>query len=183
VQVAHRSRLVTFGLLRQAGIGQKRSLRWEIFCDWSVCAKNETACLSHFTCRYWKNLVKRFSIYRHPDCRVEAVKVGISVPGLFFGPAWLLWHRLWFLGLLTSVLSMACYILLSTPFALAFGIPYNPLSLFGLADLTTLATTGTISYFGNKWRMKSLESKGFENMGNELASSPQDAKIAFLKRS
>src|SRR5262245_17968330 len=44
--------------------------------------------------------MKTFRVYKHPTRGVEAVKVGFSWPGFFFGIVWMLIKRLWMLALL-----------------------------------------------------------------------------------
>lgn len=124
--------------------------------------------------------MKTFSIYRHPDHRLEAVKQGISFRGLLLGGVWLLWHRMWFLGSLATVLGLGCYVMFPSPEGYVFGVPYG--HRFGLADIINLGICGVVAFCGNGWRATSLADRGFENMGAEQASTPDGAKAAFLRR-
>lgn len=123
--------------------------------------------------------MKAFSIYKHPDQRLEAVKQGISFPGLLMGGLWLLWHRMWFLGSLTTILGLGCYAMFPSPEGYVFGVPYG--HRFGLADIINLGVCGVVAFCGNEWRAKSLADRGFDNMGTKQASTPDGAKAAFLR--
>lgn len=124
--------------------------------------------------------MKTFSIYEHPDHRLEAVKQGISFPALLLGGVWLLWHRIWFLGSIATVLGLGCYLMLPSPEGYVLGIPYG--HRFGLADIFNLVVCGVVAFCGNEWRATSLADRGFENMGTEQAPTPDGAKAAFLRR-
>jgi hypothetical protein len=124
--------------------------------------------------------MKTFSIYEHPDHRLEAVKQGISFPGLLLGGVWLLSHRMWISGALATGGGLVLYLLFPSPEGYVFGIPYG--HRFGLADIMNLGICGVVAFCGNGWRATSLLDRGFDDMGTEQAATPDGAKAAFLRR-
>jgi len=124
--------------------------------------------------------MKTFSIFEHPDHRLEAVKQGFSFPGLLAGGFWLLWHRMWGLGALATVVGLGVYLLSPSPEGYVYGIPYG--HRFGLADIVNIGTCGVVGFWGNAWRASSLVDRGFENVATEQAATPDGAKAAYLRR-
>lgn len=124
--------------------------------------------------------MKTFSIFKHPDNRLQAVKQGFSFAGLLGGGLWLLWHRTWFLGVLITVVSFGVYFVFQNPEGHGYGISYG--YQFGLADVINLGICGVVGFLGNDWRASSLVDRGFDNVGTEQAATPDGAKAAYLRR-
>jgi hypothetical protein len=124
--------------------------------------------------------MKTFSIFEHPNRRLEAVKQGFSFPGLLAGGFWVLWHRMWGLGALATVVGLGVYLLFPSPEGYVYGIPYG--HRFGLADIVNIGVCGAVGFWGNEWRASSLVDRGFENVGPEQAATPDGAKAAYLRR-
>lgn len=120
-------------------------------------------------------------MFEHPDRRLEAVKKGFSFPGVFGGGFWLLWHRIWGLGALASVVGFGVYLILPNPEGYVYGIPYG--HRFGLADIINIATAGAVGFWGNECRAASLIDRGFEHVATEHAATREGAKAAYLRRS
>jgi hypothetical protein len=125
--------------------------------------------------------MKTFSIFVHPDSRMEVVKSGFSFPGLLAGGFWLLWHKIWTLGTLVAVGGIAVYAIFPNPEGYLLGVPYG--HRFGLADIVNVGLCSVVGIWGNEWRSSSLLARGFERVGAEQASTPDGAKAAFLRRS
>lgn len=124
--------------------------------------------------------MKTFLIFKHPDQRLEAVKQGLSIPGFLAGGLWLLWHRVWMFGALTTVVGLGVYVVFPSPEGYIYGIPYG--HRFGLADIINIVICGVVGFLGNEWRAASLADRGFENVGKEYAATPDGAKGAYLRR-
>jgi len=110
-----------------------------------------------------------FKIYQHPDGSREAVKQGWSWPGFFFGPIWAMVKKMWGLGggLLVVILVLAL-------------VPVDP----GIALLTALINFGiyiACGINGNAWRVKNLESRGYEYQETLEAATPEGAIALYLK--
>lgn len=127
-----------------------------------------------------KQAMNTFSIFIHPDNRTEAVKQGFSFPGLLGGGLWLLWHRMWLLGALATVVGFGVYPLLPNPQGYVYGIPYG--HRFGVADIVNIGICIVVGFLGNEWRASTLVSRGFECVGAEQAATPDGAKAAYLRR-
>jgi hypothetical protein len=136
---------------------------------------------SIFNCPLMQGIMmKTYSIFEHPDRRLETVKQGFSFPGLLGGGFWLLWHRMWFLGAVATGLGLGIYLLFPNPEGYVYGIPYG--HRFGLADIINLGICGMVGFSGNAWRSASLHDRGFEDVGTEQASTLDGAKAAYLRR-
>lgn len=127
-----------------------------------------------------KGIMKTFSIFEHPDHRLEAVKQGYSFPGLFGGGFWLLWHKMWLPGAVALVVGIAVYLLFPSPQGYVYGIPYG--HRFGLADIMNIGICVGVGLWGNAWRAASLRDRGFEHVGTEQGATPDGAKAAYLRR-
>ena len=124
--------------------------------------------------------MKIFSIFEHPDKRLEAVKQGFSIYGLLGGGFWLLWHRIWLHGSLALVIGIGVYALFLNPEGYIYGIPYG--HRFGIADVINIGICFAVGFLGNDWRSASLLDRGFENVGSEAARNLDGTKAAFLRR-
>lgn len=87
---------------------------------------------------------------------------------------------MWFLGALATVVGVGVYLLFPSPEGYVYGIPYG--HRFGLADIINIGMCGVIGFWGNEWRSLALLDRGFEEVGNEPAATPDGAKAAYLRR-
>lgn len=123
--------------------------------------------------------MKTFTLYKHPDNRLEAVKQGFSFPGVFLGGGWLLWHKVWLAGVLTTAIGVGAYFLFPSPEGYLFGIPYG--HRFGLADLLNIGIQIAVGIWGNEWRASSLRERGFDDVGTVVAETTDGAKAEYLR--
>jgi hypothetical protein len=123
--------------------------------------------------------MNKFKVYKHPDGRLAAVKVGFSFPGLIFGAFWLLWHRIWLLGGITAVIGLGLYFVFPSPEGYLMGIPYG--HRLGIADLLNLVICVIVGLYGNEWRRNSLSERGFDNVSDERAKTADGAKAEYLR--
>ncbi len=120
--------------------------------------------------------MKKFSIFEHPDRRLEALKQGFSIPGLLAGGLWLLRHGVWLFGTIATVAGLGVYALFPRPAGYLYEIPYG--YRFGLADVLNLGICVFVGLLGNKWRVASLLERGFEQVWTEQAATVNCAKGA-----
>jgi hypothetical protein len=107
--------------------------------------------------------MRTFDVYKHPGLEWQAVKVGFSWPGFFFGGIWLLCCRLW----LIAVIAFASAIVVT----LMFGDSINP-----ARDLViSLTIAAVIGLFGNEWKSRNLISRGFEKTATVEAENKEMA--------
>lgn len=124
--------------------------------------------------------MKKFLLLKHPDNRLEAVKQGFSFPGVLLGGGWLLWHKVWLAGVLTTVVGVGAYVIFPSPEGYILGIPYG--HRFGFADIINIGIQLTVGILGNEWRVSSLRDRGFDEVGEALAATPDGAKADYLVR-
>jgi hypothetical protein len=113
--------------------------------------------------------MKTYEIYVSPLGNQEAVKKGWSWPGFFFGGFWTLYKKMWINSLYIFLLQVA---LIGLTYAVDPKSSANFGFFFGLV----------IGYFGNKWRVKNLMSRGFENSGIVVAKNPEAALNLWTKQ-
>jgi hypothetical protein len=107
--------------------------------------------------------MRTFDVYKHPGLEWQAVKVGFSWPGFFFGAFWLLFCRLWLIAVIVFAAAVAV--------GLMFGDDVNP-----ARDLTiNLLIAVVIGLFGNEWKSRNLISRGFEKTATVEAENKEMA--------
>src|SRR4051812_35391943 len=104
--------------------------------------------------------MNQFKIYKHPDGRREAVKVGFSFPAAIFGAFWLLWQKIWILGVILAAIGIGLYAVFPSPEGYFMGIAYG--HTFGIADVLNLTICLLVGAFGNILLCNSLVERGFE---------------------
>lgn len=122
--------------------------------------------------------MKKYQVYKHPDNRLDAVKIGFSFPGAIFGFIWLLWHKMWVIGGLITVASFAVYAIFPSPEGYLLGIPYG--HKFGIADILCIGIQLIVGSLGNEWRSTSLRERGFECVTTVKAATSDGAKAEYL---
>ncbi|HVT19711.1 MAG TPA: DUF2628 domain-containing protein [Thermoanaerobaculia bacterium] len=107
--------------------------------------------------------MRSFDVYHHPEQGFQAVKVGFSWPGLFFGGLWLLAKRLFKVWFLLVLVGSA---------ASAVGAAMDNDAIQSVAVLILLVVVG---FQGNSWRRENLEKRGYSPLGTVQASGPAAA--------
>jgi len=114
--------------------------------------------------------MKTFEIYKHPALGIQAVKIGFTWPGFFFGVIWTLICRLW----LHSAVIFGAIILLSTlipDVKLATNTFLNAAISLGLSII--------IGMNGNQWRRDNLTKRGFEKV-TTIEADNKDAALGVF---
>lgn len=118
--------------------------------------------------------VNQYSIYRHSDGEVEAVKHGWSWPGFFFIWFWALCKKIWVAGIAAFVGLIAIGAIF------AEDRPHTGVSVGEVVMVTVLIGLGVFfGLKGNRLREKNLRSRGFTLDETTSAASP-DAAIALF---
>jgi|GEM_PF-1073624 len=114
--------------------------------------------------------MKYFDIYNHPVRGYEAVKHGFSWPAFCFGMFWALAKRLW------KVVGVTFAAYFTVVFATVILQGYGYLSTASLLlILLLLAYIIMYSSWGNDWRRRDLEKRGFEKLGALEAKTSNEA--------
>lgn len=111
--------------------------------------------------------VKTYRVFLHPILGYQAVKVGFSWPGCFFGPFWALVKKLWW-----TALGLFCVLFLLRAIEIAFE---NNGSSGGVMLLAQLAVYIGVGMKGNAWRVSKLQKRGFELIDIVQAETPEAA--------
>ena len=123
--------------------------------------------------------MKSFDIYVKNGTVNKAVKRGWSWPAFFFGSVWALCVRLWLLGLLLLPVELLLTFLARINDEIlrnASGNYAETVSLVGgLISLVFLAIRILFGGFGNAWKRKALERKGFQHAKLVKASDKKEA--------
>jgi Protein of unknown function (DUF2628) len=103
--------------------------------------------------------------------RTVMVKEGFSWPAFLISLPWMIWHRMWVVLLLY----------------LALVIGLAALSEFGqLPDqamtIASLAIALVLGFEGNSLLRWTLARRGYEEIGEVAAATPQDAEMRFFER-
>jgi hypothetical protein len=103
--------------------------------------------------------------------RTVLVRDGFSFAALFFGPAWLLWHRLW-LGLLIWLAAELAILLLG------FFVLPGSRGVFLLGTLVSLA----LGFEGSQLRRRALGRRGYAFIDIATAPRQEAAERIFFER-
>lgn len=123
--------------------------------------------------------MSRFHILSHPDGKLEAVKDGFSIAGLFFGGFWLLYHRIYALASVAMTVGLLLYAVFPSPEGYVFGVPYG--HRFGLADVGNILICIVVGVLGNSWRLESLVRRGFDLVDTVEAQTADAARGCYLR--
>ena len=118
--------------------------------------------------------MKQYMVFQHPDHRIEAVKVGWSWPGFFFGPLWALSKGLVLLGC-GSWLGL---FLIVAMIGSASGA--RPDAAGPVINFLALILAVLFGAVGNSLREKKLTSKGYKLMEEVSAHTPFEATSLYL---
>lgn len=109
--------------------------------------------------------MRTFTVYHHPVRGYEAVKKGFSWPGFFFTWVWAFVKRLVVIRLL---LLIAWFVVTG------LRVSSEP-GLVILGGVIAVAVSLLVGVQGNKWREKSLASRGYQPVATFQAASPDAA--------
>ena len=99
----------------------------------------------------------------------EFVKDGFSWPALFFGPLWLVWHRLWW--------ELLGYVVLVAILAFAFSwMDVDP----ALQVATQLVLAFGLAVIGNDLRRAALERQEYREMSSVRGDRLEDCEARFF---
>jgi hypothetical protein len=112
--------------------------------------------------------MKQYKIFKHPSGVIEAVKQGWSWPAFLFSFVWAVVKKMWAIGIGLFILSLIFISMVGKESDLLInGISVVVSVIFGI--------------YGNSWREKNLESRGYEMKVTVTAANPGDAVAMFTK--
>ena len=122
--------------------------------------------------------LKNYKIFRHPNGQLEAVKQGWSWPAFFFSGVWLLFKKIWGLGLI-----LCFFYLILTVIEVSFAGPTEEAGavIQFLSVLIQLVIGVILGITGHTLREKNLLSRGFELKKTVAASNQEIALSRYLK--
>jgi len=112
--------------------------------------------------------MKTFNIYRHPELGLQAVKVGFTWPGFFFGIIWMLICKLWAHAAVVFAAGIAISLIIPNN---EFGIIMNFVISIGIGVF--------IGASGNQWRIDNLIKRGFQEVMTVEAEN-KDAALGIF---
>lgn len=118
--------------------------------------------------------MKRFEVFQHPTLGYEAVKVGFSWPGFFFGPFWAAIKQMWLPAAIIFLVVIALVTVESS-------LDQSGDNTAVMASLLQLGLAVFIGFQGNEWRRGSLRKRGYNSVSTVEATNPESA-IATLTR-
>jgi hypothetical protein len=117
--------------------------------------------------------MKTYKIFVNPQGGSEAVKQGWSWPGFFFNFIWALIKRMWVLGVVLMILSIALGFAEGT-----VEVSYGKEAASGISVFTSILNLVIAVVFGvkgNKWREKNLIFRGYKYQDTVDAQNPEAA--------
>ena len=112
--------------------------------------------------------MKQYKIFEHSSGATEAVKQGWSWPAFLFSFVWAMVKKMWAIGIGLFILSLIFISMVGTKADLLInGISVVVSVIFGI--------------YGNNWREKNLESRGYKMKGTVEAANPGEAEAIFSK--
>ncbi|MDR0633463.1 MAG: DUF2628 domain-containing protein [Azoarcus sp.] len=108
----------------------------------------------------------QFRIFKHPDGRLQAVKIGWCWPAFFFGVIWALISQLWLIAAVTFTIGILTSLV----------VDGSALFLMYAANISISCVFG---YFGNAWREDNLRSRSFEQQEKTVEASGKDKALAI----
>ncbi|MGV7235259.1 MAG: DUF2628 domain-containing protein [Nitrosomonadaceae bacterium] len=122
----------------------------------------------------------KYNVYKHPIIGYEAIKQGFSWPGFFFTWIWAFVKKLWADGvillLVTVILQGLGQVVWARPDGDAPVIMY--LLFYSVIIFGPSIYTG---FFGNKWRIGSMNNRGYEFECTVMAGSAEGALSEAVK--
>ncbi|QEY25047.1 DUF2628 domain-containing protein [Neisseria animalis] len=125
--------------------------------------------------------MKQYKIYENEATKkIEAVKIGWSWPGFFFGLIWALVKKLWAVAIGLLVLQIINLLLSAMLEAGDNDVLIIISSIFFL--LTSIVIPIIIGVQGNSWREKKLISRGFVYKDVINAGTPEGALSFYMMK-
>lgn len=117
--------------------------------------------------------MKTFNIYTHPANKPQAVKIGFTWPGFFFGIFWMLLCKLWTHAAILFAVSLVLGIILPDTQEMKELYPM-------LLQLAVQLGIGVfIGASGNQWRESNLLRRGFQKTSSVEAENADMAISLF----
>jgi len=117
--------------------------------------------------------MKTYKIFVNPQGTSEAVKQGWSWPGFFFNFIWALVKKMWVLGVVLMILSIALGFVEGTVEGSSGKETASGISAF--TSILNLVIAVVFGVKGNKWREKNLISRGYKYQDTVDAQNPEAA--------
>ena len=117
--------------------------------------------------------MKTYKIFVSPQGNSEALKQGWSWPGFFFNFIWALIKRMWVLGVVLMVLSIALGFIEGTVEVSSGKEVASGISV--ITSILNLVIAVVFGVKGNKWREKKLISCGYKYQDTVDAENPEAA--------
>lgn len=112
--------------------------------------------------------MKQYKVFEHPSGKIEAVKQGWSWPAFLFSFVWAMVKKMWSIGIGLFILSLIFISMVGKQADLLFhAISVIVSVIFGI--------------YGNSWREKNLESRGYKVKGTVTAANPGEAEAKVSK--
>jgi hypothetical protein len=125
--------------------------------------------------------MKTYKIFVNPQGTGEAVKQGWSWPGFFFNIIWALIKKMWVLGVVLVIVFFALGFI-----EVSIEVSSGKEAAAGISAITSILNLIMAVIFGvngNKWREKSLLSRGFDYQDTVDAQNPEAAMAKWFKDS
>jgi hypothetical protein len=112
--------------------------------------------------------MKQYKVFKHPSGEIEAVKQGWSWPAFLFSFIWAIVKKMWAIGIGLLILSLIFISMVGAGTDL-------------LINIVSVIVSIVFGIYGNYWREKNLESRGYEMKKTISATNPGDAVAQFTE--
>ena len=117
--------------------------------------------------------MKNFAIYQNPMGQRKAVKMGFSWPAFFFNIFWALFKKLWLVFAISIILLLVSGMIL--------GVSFPAEDADAISTFFGLVVAIIYGAYGNRWHIKDLNRRGYEDVGQCTGSNPEGAIAAHVK--
>lgn len=121
--------------------------------------------------------MKTYHIFEHPTRGLQAVKVGVSWPGFFFGFFWMLVKKMWGWALLFLGIAI---VLEFFQMSITHGQPLASATNLGF-DLVGLVLGIIVGAYGNIWRESNLRNRGYVSVATVEVKTPDGALARYAR--
>jgi hypothetical protein len=121
--------------------------------------------------------MKTYHVFEHPTRGLEAVKVGVSWPGFFFGFVWMLAKKMWGWALLFLAIAIVRVLF---QISITHGQPPASATNLGFA-LVGLVLGIIVGAYGNGWRESNLRNRGYVSVATVEAKTPDGALAQYAR--
>jgi hypothetical protein len=112
--------------------------------------------------------MKQYKVFKHPSGTIQAVKQGWSWPAFLFSFVWAVVKKMWAIGIGLFILSLIFISLVGRG---------SDLLINGMSIVVSVI----FGIYGNSWREKNLESRGYKMKDTITAANPGEAEAMFMK--